>query len=1099
MTGSDPLRTQREPRISVAAELEAAGFEDPVEIGRGGFGVVYRCTQATLSRTVAVKVLTAEFDDDNRARFVREQQAMGRLTGHPNIVTVLQEGVTAGGHPYLVTPYYPRDSLQVWIHRHGPLPVEDVVQIGVKIAGALESAHRLGVLHRDVKPGNILLTDYGEPALTDFGIAHIAGGFQTATGTLTGSPAFTAPEVLEGGAPTPGADVYGLGATLFCALTGHAAFERHTGETLVTQFLRITTQPIPDLRENGVAADVSAVVESAMSRNRAERPTAAALGESLRQVQQRHGFPVSEMALQGEPMTALQGEPIPERSSEKIRMPIPPQSPGLGGGNLPLEMTSLIDRRTEVAEVKNLLATSRLVTLTGIGGVGKSRLALRVASQVKRDFPDGVWLIELADVSDAARLVAVMASVFGVRDETPRPLLEELVRFLARSEALLVLDNCEQLVEAVAEIDEALLRFCPGVRILVTSREPLNIAGEAVLRVPPLTVPDLDREPTLLTLPRFDAVTLFVERAAAAVPGFELDEGNMGAVSRICARLDGLPLAIELAAARMRTLSPQQILQRLDDRYSLLTRATRTAPTRQQTLRLCIDWSYELCTPAEQQLWAQLSVFAGSCELDAVEGVCDVDPEPDTLLDVLSSLVDKSILIRNESDTAVRFRMLDTLRDYGRQKLRESGRYRDLRRRHYLWYQRMLSDVEDEWISAQQPVCIARLEREQHNLRAALEFCLSEDTDAAVDAGLRTATALYEFWYFRGLYSEGRSWLDRVLARPGGRSVSLRVEALCAASKLASSHSDFQVATPLLEEARTLAGRDLSPKLRAGIAFAEGLLALAKGESDEASSHMERVVELTDSDRAGQLRLSALAMLGFAHEMSGDLGHASEYYHEVLSVTEPRGEVLHRAAALRGLGVVAWQRAERDRAHELLQEAIRVNSGLNSSVITALCLEALAWTAAAAGNAERAAVLMGAAQGVWPEGTEMTTVFRNVLPFHQECELATRRDLGDRRFGAAHRRGRDMSMDTAVAYALGEQTTDKSAAGSGATLTKRERQVADLVAKGLSNRQIATKLVISQRTAQGHVENILTKLGFTSRAQIAAWVVENAQHSGSRT
>lgn len=1089
MTGFDPLQTQREPRISVAAELAAVGFEDAVEIGRGGFGVVYRCTQATLDRAVAVKVLTAEFDDDNRARFVREQQAMGRLTGHPNIATVLQEGVTEGGHPYLVTPYYPRDSLQEWLRRDGPLPVEEVLQIGVKIAGALESAHRSGILHRDVKPGNILLTDYGEPALTDFGIAHIAGGFQTTTGVLTGSPAFTAPEVLEGGEPTPAADVYGLGSTLFCALTGHAAFERHTGESVVTQFLRITTQPIPDLRENGVAADVSDAVEAAMSRNPADRPTAAALGDGLRQVQHRHGFPVSEIALQNEPTT--------EHRSETTGVPLPYRPPKPQGGNLPLEVTSLINRRSEVAEVKKLLSTSRLVTLTGIGGVGKSRVALRVAAQVKRDFPDGVWLIELADVSDATQLVAVMAAVFGVRNENRLSMLEELVRFLGDSEALLVLDNCEQLVEAAAEVDEALLRACPGVRLLVTSREPLNIAGEAVMRVPPLTVPDPHREPTLLTLPRFDAVTLFVERAATAVPGFALDEGNMGAVARICARLDGLPLAIELAAARMRTLSPHQILQRLDDRYSLLTRATRTAPTRQQTLRLCIDWSHDLCIPVEQQLWAQLSVFAGSCELDAVEGVCDVDPTPDTLLDILASLVDKSILIRDESNTVVQFRMLDTLREYGRQKLRESGRYEDLRHRHHVWYQQMLSDITDEWISARQPFWIARLEREQPNVRAALESCLSEDTDEAVDTGLRIATALFEFWYFRGLYTEGRSWLERALARPGGRSASHRAEALCAACKLAASHGDLRAATALLAEARTLAEQSRAPQLRPCIAYAEGLLALAEGEPDRAASHMERVVELTDSEPPGQLGLSALALLGFAHEVTGDHEQASEYYHKVLAITAPRGEVLHRAAALRGLGVAAWRRGEWDRAHELLREAIRVNSGLNSAVLTALCLEALAWTAAATGDAERAAVFMGAAQGVWPEGNEMTSVFRNLRPTHAECELTTRRDLGDRRFDAVYQRGRDMDTETAVAYALGEQTTGKGTSGSRSTLTKRERQVADLVAQGLSNRQIATKLVIAQRTAQGHVENILTKLGFTSRAQIAAWVVENAQRGAT--
>ncbi|MGW0181553.1 serine/threonine-protein kinase, partial [Nocardia sp. NPDC003345] len=325
MSGDDPVRTRRESTATVATELDAAGFEDAAEVGRGGFGVVYRCTQEPLDRTVAVKVLTTESDEDNRARFAREQRAMGRLTGHPNIVTVLEEGMTARGRPYLVTPFYPLGSLDAWVRRHGPLSAEDVLQIGVKIAGALESAHRLGIVHRDVKPGNILLTDYGEPALTDFGIAHIAGGFRTAAGTVTGSPAFTAPEVLEGEPPTPAADVYGLGATMFCALTGHAAFERRSGEKMVTQFLRITNAPLPDLREQGVAADISDVVEAAMNRDSRERPSAAALGETIREVQQRHGYAVDEMALQERGTAA---DPPGQPRIPAQRRPIGPDSTG---------------------------------------------------------------------------------------------------------------------------------------------------------------------------------------------------------------------------------------------------------------------------------------------------------------------------------------------------------------------------------------------------------------------------------------------------------------------------------------------------------------------------------------------------------------------------------------------------------------------------------------------------------------------------------------------------------------------------------------------------------------------------------------------------
>ena len=297
MAEGSPLGTQRDLIPDIAAEIRAAGFDDVDEIGRGGFGVVYRCVQPTLDRTVAVKVLHSDLDPDSLDRFLREQRAMGRLCGHPNIVTILQVGATASGRPYIVMPYFPKNSLEALIREHGPLDWVETLSVGVKLAGALDAAHRTGTLHRDVKPGNILLSDYGEPLLTDFGIARIAGGFQTSTGVITGSPAFTAPEVLEGNTPTPASDVYSLGATLFCALTGHAAFERRSGEGVVAQFLRITSQPIPDLREQGLPDDVAAVMERAMARDPAERPGGAAeFGDELREVQRRNHLSVDDMA-----------------------------------------------------------------------------------------------------------------------------------------------------------------------------------------------------------------------------------------------------------------------------------------------------------------------------------------------------------------------------------------------------------------------------------------------------------------------------------------------------------------------------------------------------------------------------------------------------------------------------------------------------------------------------------------------------------------------------------------------------------------------------------------------------------------------------------
>ncbi|MEV4237440.1 protein kinase [Nocardia sp. NPDC049737] len=1084
----DPLQTRREAMTPATAELAAVGFEDAVEIGHGGFGVVYRCTQPRLDRTVAVKILTAELDEDNQARFVREQHAMGRLTGHPNIVTALEAGTTESGRPYLVMPYHRLGSLDGWIREIGPLPLERVAQIGVKIAGALASAHRLGIVHRDVKPGNILLTEYGEPALTDFGIAHITGGFQTTASVVTGSPAFTAPEVLEGGDPTPAADVYGLGATLFCALTGHAAFERRSGEKMVAQFVRITTQPVPDLREDGIPEDVSAVVETAMSRDRKQRPAAAALGETFRQLQQRHGFAVGEMAVGGEPNLADSDQKPPVRAARK-----PTAASRDHSGNLPLELTSFINRRTEVSELKNLLSSARLVTLTGTGGVGKTRLALRAASSARRGFADGVWSIELAEVSDPALLVDVVAATLGVRNESASPLLEVLIGFLSLRETLLVVDNCEQIVDAVAKLTETLLQTCPELRILATSREPLNIAGEAVLRVAPLSVPDPDREPTLAGLPGFDAVTLFADRAAAAVPGFELDEDNKAAVTGICTHLDGLPLAIELAAARMRTMSPQQILARLTDRYALLTRGSRTAPTRQQTLRWSIDWSYGLCSGTEQRLWARMSVFAGSFELDAIEQICGTDLAADTPLDVLSSLVDKSILIREESDTVVRFRMLETVRGYGREKLRESGEDTELRRRHRDWYRQLALDAEAGWISDRQLDWIIRLEHELPNLREALESCLSEDTQEAAEAGLRITAALYDFWSLSGLYGEGRSWIDRVLAHPGAQPVLDRIKAFCVGCQLAAPQGDVQSAAALLEQARVLAEQAPAPAIQAQIAYATALLALAGGETANVSSSLEHDIETLSWDRTGALYIGTLTILGWAYELRGDMTRATEHYRRVFSITEAQGELLYRSAALRGLGVAAWQQGERDKAQQLLQEALRVNRRPNSPVLNAFSLEALAWTVADQGDADRAAVLLGTAQGIWLVGSSVGAVFPDIARFHENCEQTARRTLGTRAFDAAFRHGQAMGIGAAVAYALGEQPAGTARAST--KLTKRERQIADLIAQGLSNKRIAAKLVISQRTAEGHVEHILTKLGFTSRSQIAAWIAEETKQA----
>ena len=1086
MGKTDPSKTQR---FEVTAELEDAGFSGALEIGRGGFGAVFRCTQTELNRVVAVKILTANLDRENRERFVREQQAMGRLTGHPNIVGVLQIGTTNTGRPYLVMPYYAQGSLETRVRHHGPLTVEETLRLGVKIAGALETAHRADILHRDVKPGNILFTDYGEPVLTDFGIARLAGGFETADGSIAGSPSFTAPEVLGGYPPSPASDVYGLGATLFAALTGHAAFERHSGEQLVAQFLRITTAPVPGLPDGGYGEDLSAIVESSMSHNPSERPSPAALGDSLRDIQSGRGLPVDEMAVSAAPIIEP-AEAQPESRESPVadyRVVRRRSTASNARGGLPLQLTSFVGRRTELAETKSLLSKSRLVTLTGMGGVGKTRLALQAATGARRDFPDGVCLVELGELRDGALLPGVIAGALGLRPQG-RPALKLLSEFLASKQLVLVLDNCEQIVDTAAQVAEALLQTCPKLRILATSREALGIGGEAALRVPPLTVPDPNREPDMQGAPAYESVNLFVDRAATAVPGFALTEENVATVARICHHLDGLPLPIELAAARLRALSPEQILQRLTDRYALLTRGSRGAPHRQRALQSCIDWSYELCTQDEQQVWAQLSVFAGTFELDAAEYICS-SAQGLEMVDVLTSLVDKSVLIREEAGATVRFRLLETLRAYGRQKLAQPGNSATVHRRHRDWYRQLALNADAEWISPRQLDWIARLDRGQPNLREALDYCLADD-EADSDDAVSFAAAMQPFWVSHGQLSEGRYWLDRALSRSGS-ATTVRAKALYRNCTMAEAQGDRVAASALVTQVQVLAAESDDSVVHMFVEFIEGLHELYGGNFPCACSHLEAALEKCIEQGDISTQMTVTLALGLAHERSGNAERAMECHERALEMTESLGDSVYRSYASWAMALATWQRGDHDRAVLLLRQALRLTKQQKDPVTAAAALEALAWVGYSDGNARQSAVLMGAAHTLGEvAGTSSVTV-PHLLNHHEACEQAALRALGQRVYKAAYREGASLSLDAATSYALGEQPNAANPDPAPFTeLTKRERQVADLVADGMTNRAIAARLVISVRTAQGHVEHILSKLGFSSRAQIAAWIAE---------
>jgi serine/threonine-protein kinase PknK len=560
MAEGDPHATQQDLISDIPAELRNAGFDDVAEVGHGGFGVVYRCTQPSLDRTVAVKVLTSGLDPENLERFLREQRAMGRLSGHPNIVTILEVGTTSRGRPFIVMPYHAKDSLEALIRRHGPLDWDEAVSLGVKLAGALDAAHNIGTLHRDVKPGNILLSDYGEPQLTDFGIARITGGFQTSTGVITGSPAFTAPEVLEGATPTPQSDVYSLGATLFCAMTGHAAFERRSGEKVVAQFLRITSQPIPDLRAKGLPADVAAATEHAMAHDPIDRPVSAGeFGEELRHVQRNHALFVDEMAHPVELGVESRKAPVGE-SQHRWHTTATPTPPTPATKYRPPVATRSLVARSRLTDVVHAAERRRLILIRAPSGYGKSTLAAQWREELARDGVAVAWLtIDDDDNNEVWFLVHVLEAIRRVRpalaeslcqvleehgDDAGRYVLTSLIDEIhaTNDPITLVVDDWHRVSDGqtIAALGFLLEHGCHHLQIIVTSWSGAGLPLSR-LRLRDELV-EIDSE----TL-RFDADearSLLNDIGGLSLPGSDVDA--------LTASTDGWAAGLQLATLSLR-------------------------------------------------------------------------------------------------------------------------------------------------------------------------------------------------------------------------------------------------------------------------------------------------------------------------------------------------------------------------------------------------------------------------------------------------------------------------------------------------------------------------------------------------------------------
>jgi len=746
----------------------------------------------------------------------------------------------------------------------------------------------------------------------------------------------------------------------------------------------------------------------------------------------------------------------PEEIYQVIGSGLPAEFPPLRSldhvpNNLPVQLTTFIGRSRELKEIRRLLEGTRLLTLMGPGGAGKTRLALQVAAEAMDDYADGVWLVELASLSDAALVLPKIASTLGLRESLGQTLADTLTEYLRTKVLLIVLDNCEHLAAACAEVIETLLQRCPNLRVLATSQEALGIPGEVGFAVPSLSLPDPERQVGAEDLTQYEAVRLFIDRALLGKPDFHLTARNGPLVAQVVRRLDGIPLAIELAAARTKVMSVEQIASRLDDRFRLLTTGGRTVASRHQTLKAAMDWSYELLSEHERMLLRRLSAFAGGWTLEAAEAVCAGDGlEGEEVLDLLSHLVDRSLVLVQELNGESRYRLLETVRQYARDRLAETDEPGRVRGRHRDWFLELAEQAEAQLQGAQQATLLDRLEEEHDNLRAALEWCRL-DTERP-DLGLRLSGALWRFWEVRGYWTEGRSWLEEAIARSGGVHTAPRVKALNGAAYLSFFQGDFERAAALAAEnldlsrklgdkrgtasclnimgyeacrlerfdrAAALSEESLALSRETGDRFGvldarvvQSFVARARGDFARAADVLEGIVTQARTLGDRWRLIEALNNLGLIKREQGDYARATAVLEETLAVAQDLRDKAGTAFAQSNLGIVAWYQGNADRADEFFKQSLTLRMELGDKRGIATSFVGLAAVATGREEFERAAILFAAADAL------RQTIGVPVPPFirtkYEQLLEGTRSALGEDAFTRAWTQGQAMTLEQAA-------------------------------------------------------------------------------------
>ena len=890
-----------------AGQLLADRFRILNFVAAGGMGEVYQAQDTRLNRTVALKILPGHLSQkpDLRQRLEREAQTISRLS-HPNICTIFDVG-EYDGRPFLAMEFIQGVTLRQHLTA-GKIPMRKIIPIAVQIADGLAKAHELSIIHRDLKPENTMISDETVKIL-DFGLAKLTiedhdksddcstvGSTDTQAGVILGTIEYMSPEQASGRLLDFRSDQFSFGAMLYEMVTGRRAFRR--GSVTQTLLAIVGEQPEPIAALNPeVPPPLCWVIERCLAKD----------------PEKRYGS-TRDLARD---LAALR-----DRFSDLHVKRLDPRP-----SNLPVPNTELIGRDQEIAAAKALLLRKdvRLVTIAGPGGIGKSRLALEVVSELaSAEHSFEVYFVPLAAVSDPGLIASVIAQTLGVREtggQSTLDALKEYLQHVSSSPLLLMLDNFEHLVGAAPMLAD-LLALAPSLKLLVTSRAALHVYHEHEFPVPPLALPDTRSLPSPEALAQYSAIRLFVQRAAAVRPDFRLNSDNAASVAAICTRLDGLPLAIELAAARVKLLSPSAIHTRLASRFQLLTGGARDLPARQQTLRQTIDWSYDLLNADEQKLFRRLSVFPGGCTLEAVESVCDAKQDLGLdVLDGMASMVDKSLARQIEqADGEPRFVMLETIREYGLAKLADSGEEPLIRRAHAAYCLVLGEEGASEDSAENTNNWLDRFEIEHDNFRAALDWLIETGNS---EWGLRLGGALFRFWETREYLSEGRERLEKLLKLPAGAAPSKpRMRALFAAGVLAGQQGDYLDAEALFEESLQTA-RELGDKQGTVVALnALAINARDRGELAESQALFDETLVLWRELRDPLAVARALSNLGSVVKSRCDYQHARALYRESRAIFEELNDRLGTAWALNHEGDVAREQGDREAAQSLYQASL---------------------------------------------------------------------------------------------------------------------------------------------------------------------------------